>query len=105
MNNRTRTYQFSVTLLIYTKNGLVWWPAEIDVPYNFTDEQALDHINTVLVEDGSIRCTKIKSDCGDGPRARIITGREPVIIGANALATITQLHFQLVEQGAGHDRG
>jgi len=100
MSSHTRVYQFSVTLLIHTKNGLVWWPAEIEVPYNFTDEQAMDHLNTVIVEDGSLRATKIRSEGGDGPRARVITGREPVIIGANALATITPLHFQLIEQGA-----
>ena len=97
MDNLTRTFVFSVTLLIHVKSGLVWWPAEIQVPYAMDDEQALNHLNTILVEDGTLVATKIKTASGEG-QARVVIGREPVIIGVNAIATITALHLNLVEE-------
>jgi hypothetical protein len=99
-HNQTRTFVFSVTLLIHVKSGLVWWPAEIDVPHAMDDEQALDYLNSILVEDGTLRATKIKTASGEG-LARVIVGREPVLIGVNAIATITALHLNLIEEAEG----
>lgn len=94
----TRTMQISVTLLIPTKTGLVWWPAEIEVPAGLDDDAAMDHINEELVEAGTLRCTKLEIGRDEKTGVRAITRRIPSIIGVNGFATITPLHIELAEQ-------
>lgn len=92
----TRSMQISVTMLIPTKGGMVWWPAEVDVPGHLDEVGAIDWINEAIVNDGTLRCMKIETEAGDG-RARQIKRRVPVIIGINGFATITPLHIELIE--------
>ena len=92
----TRVFRFSVTLLIHTKSGLVWWPAEYPVPRHLDEVGAMDYLNQIIVEDGTIRCTKLVTASNEG-QGRFIRGREPVLIGTNAIATITPLHIDLIE--------
>lgn len=100
MTAQMRKFHFSVTLLIPTGRGgaLVWWPAEALVPSDTDDDGAIDYLNQVLVEDGTLRCTKLETDMGD-QRIRTIRKRVPTIIGKGAIATITPLHVDLIEQG------
>lgn len=89
---------FSVTTTIPTKSAFVWWPAEFDVPDDLTGEEALDYVIDVLIEDRLIRCSKIELEPGEG-RERVIRNRVPLILGANVVGTITELHLPLVEPG------
>lgn len=92
----TRTMRISVTLLIPAKDGLVWWAAEVEVPAEADDVAALDQINEILVEDGTLRCTRLTLG-RDANGVRAITGRSPAIVGINGFATITPLHIVLGE--------
>lgn len=98
MGTAVRTFAFSVTLLIPTGRGgnLVWWPAEAPVPAEADEEGAIDYLNQVLVEDGTLRCNKLETEMGDN-RVRVIRGRVPVVIGKGAIGTITPLHVELIE--------
>lgn len=96
---QSRLFRFSVTMLIPTKTGLVWWGAEKLVPANMTDEQALEWLGQILIEDGQLLCHKFTLGNGSGPRE--IQNRTPVLISQQGYASITPLHVDVYDPADG----
>ncbi len=71
---------FTVTTLLPSRSGYVWWSVEAD------EGADIDAIYATLKNDGLLRCTRLNSE-PDGDR-RVIRGREPVILGKGIIGTI-----------------
>ncbi len=88
---------FSVMTTIPTKTGFVWWSIET------TPGTDVTAIYERLKADGMILCTRVASEPrqrlrgADADHARIITGREPMILGKGIVGTITPSHVELVD--------
>lgn len=83
----------AVTMTMKTRSGdSVWWFVE------FPDYDSIKDLDDGLVEDGTLFGHKLRLEpIGDGRTQRRIIGREDVIIGREAVATITPTHIQIVE--------
>jgi hypothetical protein len=87
----TDTIRISVTTLIPTANGFVWFPAEASVE----DYRDLQDIHDALVSEGEIFVQKLITKVENGRRT--IVDREPTIVGRGMVGTITPLHQDLDE--------
>ncbi|ABS14257.1 hypothetical protein I6H96_02685 [Brucella anthropi] len=80
---------FALTTTIPSKSGFVWFTVEVP-------EETLDDLHERISEDGSLICTRLTTTA-TGPHSRQIISREDVIVGLNAIITITPLHMELHE--------
>lgn len=90
----------SVMTTIPSKSGFVWWPVEF--PQN-----SIDEVFEQLDRAGCAQALKLEGD--HRPSGAIyVTRKTPVVIGANGIVTITQLHKPVIDQteerGSGVDR-
>lgn len=97
MREETKKVIVSVTTTIPTKSAFVWWPAEVEVSADLDDAEAMDEIMAALIEDGLIRVTKLELEHGPGQERRVAS-RSEVILGINAVATITPMHLRIAEE-------
>lgn len=99
--DQMRPIVISVTTTIPTREGVVWWACEANVPEAYTEDEALDWINSTLIEDRTMRLTRLELDKGGGGDTRYVRKRQPVILGINAVGMITLMHLKLIEGGNG----
>jgi hypothetical protein len=80
---------FAVTTTIKSDKGTpVWFPVETDM--------SLDELYAKLLADGRVIVTRVE---GRTERDRyLVTKRRRVMLGKDAVATITDMHRPLVEQ-------
>ncbi|RWX72543.1 hypothetical protein [Mesorhizobium sp. M2A.F.Ca.ET.039.01.1.1] len=79
---------FSVTTVIPSKSGFVWFPAEFE-------QATLDDLFEDMAQDGCVKCQKIILESQGG--TRIARKREPMILGLPGIVTITPMHIDFVE--------
>jgi hypothetical protein len=69
----------------------IWWFVE------FPDVADMAELDQTLIEDGTIFGNKLKLEpIGDGRTQRRVVGREEIIIGKSAVATITPTHIEII---------
>lgn len=101
MAQRMKRLTVSITLNVVAEKGPVWWPAEIEVPESYSDEQALAAIDEVLRVDGRIKVTKLRlRDAPPDQKGKVIVSREPALVSASIIGTITMPHFRIVGDAA-----
>ena len=98
MPTKTRPFLVSITTTIQAERGPVWWLAEIEVPASYDDARAVDWIMDELADNGRLRCDKLRAQ-DKSPGVKVITSREPAIISANIIATVTLPPFRVTEAG------